>query len=47
MSPLAPGTPVPEFALRTQDGEMFSRKDLLGQTTVLVFYPYAFSLSSV
>jgi peroxiredoxin (alkyl hydroperoxide reductase subunit C) len=38
-----PGTPAPEFTLKTEDGEDFTRADLLGQTTVLVFYPFAFS----
>lgn len=43
MSILAPGTPAPEFTLKTEDGEAFTRDDLLGHTTVLVFYPNAFS----
>jgi peroxiredoxin len=43
MSILAPGTPVPEFTLRREDGSEFTREDLLGHTTVLVFYPFAFS----
>ena len=43
MSILAAGTPVPEFTLKTEDGEDFTRADLLGHTTVLVFYPFAFS----
>ena len=43
MSILAPGTPVPEFTLKREDGEDFTREDLLGKTTVLVFYPFAFS----
>ena len=43
MSILAPGTPVPEFALKREDGSDFTRKDLLGHVTVLVFYPFAFS----
>jgi peroxiredoxin len=38
-----PGTPVPEFTLKREDGSDFTRDDLLGQTTVLVFYPFAFS----
>ncbi len=38
-----PGAPAPEFTLRSEDGEEFTREDLLGQTTVLVFYPFAFS----
>jgi peroxiredoxin (alkyl hydroperoxide reductase subunit C) len=37
------GTPVPDFTLKTEDGEDFTREDLLGKTTVLVFYPFAFS----
>jgi peroxiredoxin len=43
VSILAPGTPAPEFTLKTEDGEAFTRDDLLGHTTVLVFYPNAFS----
>ena len=43
MSILAPGTPVPEFTLKREDGSDFTREDLLGHTTVLVFYPFAFS----
>ena len=43
MSIIAPGTPVPDFTLKTEDGEAFTRDDLLGHTTVLVFYPFAFS----
>jgi peroxiredoxin len=41
--PLAPGTPVPEFTLKREDGSDFTRADLLGHTTLLVFYPFAFS----
>jgi peroxiredoxin (alkyl hydroperoxide reductase subunit C) len=37
------GTPAPEFRLVREDGEPFTREDLLGRTTVLVFYPFAFS----
>ena len=40
---VAPGTPAPDFTLQTEDGEAFTRADLLGRTTVLVFYPFAFS----
>jgi peroxiredoxin len=40
---IAPGTPAPEFSLGREDGETFTRSDLLGGTTVLVFYPFAFS----
>ena len=38
------GQPAPEFSLaRAAGGEPFTRTDLLGRTTVLVFYPFAFS----
>ena len=40
---LGAGTPAPEFRLTTEDAGEFTRQDLLGQTTVLVFYPFAFS----
>jgi peroxiredoxin (alkyl hydroperoxide reductase subunit C) len=40
---IAPGTPAPEFTLHRGDGSEFTRDDLLGHTTVLVFYPFAFS----
>jgi peroxiredoxin len=40
---LEPGTPAPDFTLRRGDGSEFTRADLEGQTTVLVFYPFAFS----
>jgi len=40
---IAPGTPVPEFTLRRENGDEFTLEDLKGQTTVLVFYPFAFS----
>jgi peroxiredoxin (alkyl hydroperoxide reductase subunit C) len=40
---LPPGAPVPEFRLNREDGGDFTREDLLGRTTVLVFYPFAFS----
>ena len=40
---IAPGTPAPEFTLRREDGSEFTRADLEGSTTVLVFYPFAFS----
>lgn len=43
VSIVAPGTPAPEFRLRREDGSEFTREDLLGHTTVLVFYPFAFS----
>jgi peroxiredoxin (alkyl hydroperoxide reductase subunit C) len=37
------GTPAPEFTLARADGGHFTREDLSGQTSVLVFYPFAFS----
>jgi peroxiredoxin (alkyl hydroperoxide reductase subunit C) len=43
VSVLAPGSPVPPFRLAREDGEPFSERDLQGATTVLVFYPFAFS----
>ncbi len=43
MSVIAPGTPAPAFRLQREDGERFSEIDLRGHTTILVFYPFAFS----
>ncbi|MCW2999096.1 MAG: redoxin protein [Solirubrobacterales bacterium] len=43
MAIIAPGTPVPDFVLKTADGEDFTPADLEGKTTVLVFYPFTFS----
>ena len=43
MAVIAPGTPAPDFRLRDELGEFFTRENLLGRTTVLVFYPAAFS----
>jgi mycoredoxin-dependent peroxiredoxin len=40
---IAPGTPVPEFTLRREDGTEFTAASLRGQRAVLVFYPFAFS----
>ena len=40
---LAAGEPAPEFSLARPDAPPFTRADLLGTTTVLVFYPFAFS----
>src|ERR1044071_7393784 len=37
------GQPAPEFSLARYDGNRFTREDLLGRITVLVFYPFAFS----
>jgi peroxiredoxin (alkyl hydroperoxide reductase subunit C) len=43
VSPISSGSPAPEFSLRREDGTEFTRADLQGGTTVLVFYPFAFS----
>jgi peroxiredoxin len=43
MSIIAAGTPAPDFTLKREDGSDFTREDLLGNTSVLVFYPFAFS----
>lgn len=43
MSVIEPGTPAPSFTLARGDGESFTEQDLQGRTTVLVFYPFAFS----
>jgi peroxiredoxin len=43
VSILPAGCDVPEFTLRREDGEPFTRDDLAGTTTVLVFFPAAFS----
>ena len=43
MPPVEAGHPAPEFSLGTYEGERFTREDLLGKITVLVFYPFAFS----
>ena len=40
---IAPGTPAPSFTLARADGESFTEQDLHGRTSVLVFYPFAFS----
>jgi peroxiredoxin len=40
---IAAGEPAPEFSLARADGAPFTRADLRGRTTVLVFYPFAFS----
>jgi peroxiredoxin (alkyl hydroperoxide reductase subunit C) len=40
---LAAGEPAPDFSLARADGQPFTRADLLGKTTVIVFYPFAFS----
>lgn len=43
MGIVAPGTPAPAFRLRRADGSEFTQDDLQGTTTVLVFFPNAFS----
>ena len=43
MSVVAAGTPVPDFVLRREDYRRFTQDDLRGKTSVLVFYPHAFS----
>src|SRR3954447_3134419 len=43
MAVIAAGQPAPEFSLARQDGGTFTRADLEGRRTVLVFYPFAFS----
>jgi mycoredoxin-dependent peroxiredoxin len=43
MEIIAAGQPAPEFTLARYKAEPFTRADLLGRTTVLVFYPFAFS----
>jgi peroxiredoxin len=40
---IAAGTPAPSFRLARGGGGTFTEEDLEGQTTVLVFYPFAFS----
>jgi peroxiredoxin len=43
MAVIAAGTPAPSFTLARADGESFTQEDLKGKTSVLVFYPFAFS----
>jgi peroxiredoxin len=43
VSVVAPGTPAPDFTLQTEDGGKLTPADLEGSTTVLVFFPFAFS----
>ncbi len=42
MSVLAAGIPAPSFSL-ARPGKPYTEADLLGHTTILVFYPFAFS----
>ncbi len=43
MAVVAPGSPAPPFSLARYDGEPFANADLEDQTSVFVFYPFAFS----
>jgi peroxiredoxin len=43
VSIVAPGTAAPDFVLRREDGKKVRLDDIKGRTTVLVFYPHAFS----
>ncbi|HEX8103267.1 MAG TPA: redoxin domain-containing protein [Solirubrobacteraceae bacterium] len=43
MAVIEAGRPAPEFSLARYDGDAFTRANLEGQTSVLVFYPFAFS----
>ena len=41
--PVAIGEVAPEFTATTDEGEPISARDLRGQTTVLYFFPAAFT----
>ena len=43
MAVIAAGQPAPEFSLARAEGAPFTRADLQGRRTLLVFYPFAFS----
>lgn len=43
MSVIAAGEQLPPFKLKREDEEDFTNADLIGRTSVLVFYPFAFS----
>jgi peroxiredoxin len=43
VSVIGPGTAAPSFKLARAGRESFTEQDLQGKTTVLVFYPFAFS----
>jgi peroxiredoxin len=43
VSVIGPGNPAPPFELAREDGKSFTEQDLRGTTTILVFYPFAFS----
>src|SRR3712207_5236823 len=38
-----PGTPAPDFTLKDELGEDFTKESIAGQTAVFVFFPNAFS----
>jgi peroxiredoxin (alkyl hydroperoxide reductase subunit C) len=43
MAVVGAGQQAPEFSLARRDGAPFTRAELEGRTTLLVFYPFAFS----
>ncbi len=43
MAVVQPGSPAPDFELAREDGSELTKGDIAGKTTVLVFYPFAFS----
>ena len=43
MAVIAAGQPAPEFSLARTEGAPFTRAELMGKRTLLVFYPFAFS----
>ncbi len=43
MAVLEHGRPAPSFRLARADGTSFTERELRGRTSVLVFYPFAFS----
>lgn len=43
MPVLPSGSPVPRFALATAEGGKFTQDAVIGERTLLVFYPFAFS----
>ncbi len=43
MTVIAPGETVPSFSLKRDDDSDFTETELDGNTSVLVFYPFAFS----
>jgi peroxiredoxin (alkyl hydroperoxide reductase subunit C) len=43
VSVISRGEKVPAFTLKRSDDTPFTEADLIGHTTVLVFYPFAFS----